>query len=73
MKALLLLLTVFSFSTWAQDIEDQESELTDQQRCEEWAAIDGIAQEDLQGYVQECLASLNYEENMADETAGEAQ
>jgi len=73
MKALFLLLTVFSLGAWAQDYEDQEAEMSDQQRCEEWAAIDGIAQEDMQGYIQECLASLNYEDSMGEETAAEVE
>lgn len=71
MKGLFLLFAVFSFSAWAQDAEDME--VTDQQRCQEWAAIDGIAQEDMKGYMEECLSSLNYESDMGDETAAEME
>jgi len=73
MKALLLVFTIFSLSAWAQDPLDQESDVSDQQRCEEWAVMDGISQEDMKGYVQECLSSLNYEDSIQEEVSAEGE
>lgn len=50
-------LVTLSFATVAE-------EPTDEQRCQEWAEMDGIAAEELGGYMKECLSSLNYEESV---------
>jgi DNA primase len=56
---------------WAEDGEDQDVEITDQQRCTEWAQMDGIAKEDLADYMKECIASLGYEAGMGEEENAE--
>lgn len=68
-----LVLTLFSSFTWAQEPMDEEGEISDQQRCEEWAQIDGIGQDDMQGYLQECLSSLRYEESMQEPISAEGE
>ncbi|GAA6135343.1 hypothetical protein NBRC116188_21330 [Oceaniserpentilla sp. 4NH20-0058] len=73
MKTWLLVLSLFSISVWADDMEEQDVEMSDQQRCEEWAEIDGIGQEDMKGYIQECLSSLNYESGTGDENTADVQ
>jgi len=45
-------------------------EPTDEQRCQEWAEMDGIAAEEMSGYMTECLSSLNYEESVEVESDG---
>ena len=70
MKALLTVLMCFSLTVWAEDGEENEIEISDKQRCEEWAVMDSIAKEDLTDYMQECIASLGYE---ADESEEEIQ
>lgn len=71
MKAFALMLVLFSTMVWAEDDEDQNTEITDQQRCEEWAVMDGIAKEDLANYMKECIASLGYEAGMGEEDTAE--
>lgn len=70
MKVLLAVLMCFSLTVWAEDGEENEIEISDKQRCEEWAEMDSIAKEDLADYMQECIASLGYE---ADESESENQ
>ena len=60
MKILVLVLSLFSILVWAEDDENQEIEITDQQRCEEWAAIDGITTDGMDTYIKKCMASLGY-------------
>jgi len=69
MKVWLLMLMVFTSLSWAEYGEDQDMEISDKQRCEEWAEMDGIAQEDMGDYMKECLSSLNYEAEMSEEGA----
>ncbi len=69
MKVWLLALMVMANLSWAEDGEDQDLEITDKQRCEEWAEMDGIPQEDMGDYMKECLSSLNYEAEMSEEEA----
>ena len=62
MKALLLRLTMIcTLLTWAEDGEDQEIEITDQQRCTEWAEMDGTESAQMASYMKECLASLGHD------------
>ncbi|MFY0641605.1 MAG: hypothetical protein JXR16_11205 [Bermanella sp.] len=70
MKVFLAVLMCFSLAAWAEDGEEHEMEISDKQRCEEWAVMDSIAKEDLADYMQECIASLGYE---ADENEAETQ
>jgi len=44
-------------------------EPTNEQRCQEWAAIDDISSEDMAIYMKECLYSLN----VPDEDLGEEE
>ncbi len=69
MKVWLLALMVMANLSWAEDGEDQDLEITDKQRCEEWAEMDGNPQEDMGDYMKECLSSLNYEAEMSEEEA----
>lgn len=62
MKFLVLLMMCVSFGAMAQEPTDEETVLTDQQRCEEWAEMDGIEPENKADYMQECLQNLNYAE-----------
>ncbi|WP_283787260.1 hypothetical protein QNI23_011485 [Bermanella sp. WJH001] len=71
MKALLTVLMCLSFSVWAEDGEENEIEISDKQRCEEWAEMDGIAKEDLKDYMKECIASLGYEADENEEPISE--
>lgn len=67
MKLVYSLFLLLSVSVWAEDGEDQDMEISDQQRCTEWAVMDGIEKEDMADYMQECIASLGYEPEMAEE------
>lgn len=46
---------------------DDEDAITDQQRCEEWAEMDGIDNEKKPEYLAECLSNLQYDDE-SDET-----
>lgn len=71
MKVLFVIFMFFSLSAWAEDGEENEVELTDKQRCEEWAVMDSIAKEDLTDYMQECIASLGNDSGMDEEESAE--
>ncbi|MGR6874595.1 hypothetical protein ACU6U9_20400 [Pseudomonas sp. HK3] len=58
MKVFCIVFMLFSLSAWAEDGEENEIEISDQQRCEEWAEMDSVAKEDFNEYMKECIASL---------------
>ncbi|MFT5593597.1 MAG: hypothetical protein ACI8SR_001978 [Oceanicoccus sp.] len=71
MKVLFVIFMFFSLSAWAEDGEENEIELTDKQRCEEWAVMDSIPKEDLADYMQECIASLGNDSGNDEEESAE--
>lgn len=67
MKIVMLLMMMLSFAVLADEPMDEESLLTDQQRCEEWAEMDGIEAESKADYMQECLQNLNYADQVEEQ------
>ena len=60
MKGLFLLLSCVFTLAWAQDDDYDTTDITDQQRCSEWAEMDSIEAAHLQDYMNECMASLGH-------------
>ena len=54
----MLLLSLFANLS----IANEEETITDQQQCEEWAKMDGIAAENSSEYIADCLTNLQYDD-----------
>lgn len=67
MKHILFLILFSSMASLTMANEDYEDTITDQQRCEEWAVMDGIDEENKQEYMSECISNLQYDEGINDE------
>jgi hypothetical protein len=59
MKRFLMVILLSIFTNIAMATEDDA--MTDQQRCEEWAAMDSIHSDNINDYVTECLSSLQHD------------
>lgn len=66
MKHFLLVILLSSFTNFVMANDDEDA-ITDQQRCEEWAEMDGIDNEKKPEYLAECLSNLQYDDE-SDET-----
>ena len=66
MKHFLLVILLSSFANFVMANDDEDA-ITDQQRCEEWAEMDGIDNEKKPEYLAECLSNLQYDDE-SDET-----
>lgn len=66
MKHFLLVILLSSFANFVIANDDEDT-ITDQQRCEEWAEMDGIDNEKKPEYLAECLSNLQYDDE-SDET-----
>ncbi len=71
MKHFLLVILLSSFTNFVI-ANDNEDTITDQQRCEEWAEMDGIDNERKPEYLEECLSNLQYDDE-SDETDASAE
>jgi hypothetical protein len=70
MKRFLMVILLSIFTNIAIATEDDA--MTDQQRCEEWASMDGIDNENKGDYVAECLSSLQNDVYGTDDVNEEA-
>jgi hypothetical protein len=70
MKRFLMVILLSILTSIAVATEDDG--MTDQQRCEEWAAMDGIDSDNNDDYVTECLSSLQHDVHETDDVNEEA-
>jgi hypothetical protein len=63
-----LLVILLSTLTQFVTANDEEDTITDQQRCEEWAEMDGIDSDKKAEYIAECLSNLQYDDGMNDDS-----
>jgi len=62
MKYSILLGLFLAALSWAEEPIVQAALMDDRTQCKEWAVMDGIAEDYMNEYIDECLQNMNYQE-----------